>query len=446
MFGGLHGGGLRINRCDGILASLNNPTFSDVQVRLPSGKETLHCHRLVLAAASPVLCSKFGSEFQDAKEPLWAPDFGSGAAWTWLLRWMYGADETLPPEMIVEVLLLADRLEIQPLLASVETHDIRLRDGIVGQILEAWACPAVLEKVAARCIPSQLGCADCVERSLAGANVPNAVLFLKHVPVLTELDRLHLIQWYQRCRSDLPENWWLETVRWETWPSKALDAAHEGDLAPLELPEGVSLKWSPALQTKMRRSMFERCTRLERLGATSCQITPQGLIAHHGAPFIRPGIFHYLRERTEKLDVQLSSFREVHGLFYSSCYELFELDTHEFGTEAELNPWIAVTPERCTLRPLAVGLKHGDQPGHHVCESFALEARRRGDEWQELLRITDQPLSVKGHVFELPHSEHFFKSIRVRMISPQRRPLMVSWLEVFGHLKTDLPGWTGAAA
>ena len=59
MFGGLHGGGLRINRCDGILASLNNPTFSDVQVRLPSGKETLHCHRLVLAAASPVLCSNF---------------------------------------------------------------------------------------------------------------------------------------------------------------------------------------------------------------------------------------------------------------------------------------------------------------------------------------------------------------------------------------------------
>lgn len=48
--------------------------FSDIQVRLPGGK-MVRAHRLVLAASSPVLRSKFSSEFRDSSELLAFPSF-----------------------------------------------------------------------------------------------------------------------------------------------------------------------------------------------------------------------------------------------------------------------------------------------------------------------------------------------------------------------------------
>ena len=45
--------------------------------------------------------------------PVWVPEDGSYEAWAWLLGWIYGAEEQLPENLVVEVLVLADHFDMQ---------------------------------------------------------------------------------------------------------------------------------------------------------------------------------------------------------------------------------------------------------------------------------------------------------------------------------------------
>ncbi|CAJ1345029.1 unnamed protein product, partial [Effrenium voratum] len=283
------------NGFDGMVAELDDPDFSDIQVRLPGGK-MVRAHRLVLAASSPVLRSKFSSEFRDSSEPVWAPEDGSHEAWAWLLGWIYGAEEQLPENLVVEVLVLADHFDMQRLLRLVTAAacEVARADSVTRQILEAWACPGSLEEVARTCVPAADD-ANLVE-TLARAKVCNAVMFLKHVRVVTELDRLDMIKDYQEvvCPGTLPDNWWLNAVRWEKWNGGALDAAYGGDLTHLNLPEGISLRWTQAVQATMQHTLVRRCLMLEQHQGLASD-TP-GFIAKC-EPLSKPGIFACLKDQ-----------------------------------------------------------------------------------------------------------------------------------------------------
>ncbi|CAJ1426699.1 unnamed protein product [Effrenium voratum] len=263
-------------------------------------------------------------------------------------------------------------------------------------------------------------------------------MFLKHVQVVTELDRLDMIKDYQQvCPGTLPDNWWLNAVRWEKWNGGALDAAHGGDLTHLNLPEGISLRWTQAVQAKMQHTLARRCLMLEQHQGLASD-TP-GFIAKC-EPLSKPGIFACLKDQGVDLEVSLSSrFSETPP----EITQLFKFDTDRFGTGNALgNPWISVTPKGCRLRPCAVGLKHGYSAGNFMCKSFVFEGwPYAGSDWQELLRVTGQPLSTSGTVFEVPDAAPgvFFDSFRVRMLEPNSSKcwhLMVSWFDVFGHFVT----------
>lgn len=207
------------------------------------------------------------------------------------------------------------------------------------------------------------------------------------------------------------------------------------------------------MEKKMRRAVFERCTRLERCRALA-HLTAKGLLEHQGAPLGMPGVFAFLQDQGMKPEVALASSHPANPITQPSQslgHCLFELDTKIFGTAAEANPWITVTLKGCVLRPVAIGLKHGTTEGYDVCERWTIEARRGGGAWQQLLQRTNHRLTVAGEVFKLPASanraneeDSFFDSFRVRLESvpsTARRCLMVSWFEVFGQIRTDLAAW-----
>ena len=426
----------------GVGAELGDPDFSDIQVRLPGGK-MVHAHRLLLAAASPVLRSKFSSEFRDSSESVWAPEVGSDEAWTWLMGWIYASEEPLPESITIEIIVLADHFEIQQLLRSVTAVACTATgaDSMTRQILEVWACPDSLEEVARTCVPAAAKDEHLAE-VLARAQVCNAVMFLKHVPVASEFDRLRMIQQYQEiCQhSSLPDNWWLTAVKWHNWSGRALEAAHGGDLTQMSLPEGVSLRWSQGVQAEMQLALVRRCLMLEQHGGLASDAP--GFIASC-APLSKPGIFAFLKKQGMELEVSLSSQESRTS---SDRTLLFEFDTQVFGTlNGEAYPWVSVTPVGYRLRPCAVGLKHGLNADGCFCQSFAFEGRPfPGSEWQELLRVTGQRLSRKGTVFDIPDDVFpgtYFDSFRVRMVQTSTNntwQLFLSWFDVFGHFTADL--------
>jgi hypothetical protein len=440
----------------GLSSLLDEGQFSDIDVQLAEGK-IITAHRVLLAAASDVLKAKFSvaSPFNDAAARGWTPDVGSAAAWQWLIGWMYGRDDPLPPEMFVEVLILADQFQIKTLVRSITSLPIgNMAYNLTQQFLEAWACPEVLTNVAAECVPTVV-IDHTILACLKTANMQNLALFIKFVPGISEVERLQLLGASLRGTGTMHRTFsdcFLDVVNWDLFPADVLEAALSGDLKYFEELLGQPVSFSERLRSKIVKGLVQRCQNFE-------QKLPSCVDAHMSAfcPLPaepRAGLFAWIAEKDMGVEIELSS---AHSCVRSKGkHDLLSLNTVEYGTDQQSpmkHPWIELRSRCLSISPHGIGLKHG-WGGSDVCRTFVVEAASSGTEaWSTLLEVPNTPLIRSCQVFSIPEERalgKYFDRFRIRMTGPTSSGtwyLMVGWFDVFGTTRsTALSGFFGEAA
>jgi len=240
---------------------------------VPGARDQIFAHKAILSGVSDVLRAQFTGRFSDSRCATWTPEVGSADAWRWTLRWIYGYEEILPSLLLVEVLLISDRYQIESLSTAITLHPTDdIAEDVVFSILSAWACPEALAVLAQRCVPLVVGSSE-VWRRMWDSSPQNAALFLRFVPVLCEMDRLRLLSGYverQQLRekdpnalSSLPDCL-FSTVAWEAFPADVLEAATRDDLTGLRAVSGLQLRPSAALREMLFRAIARRCQVLEQ--------------------------------------------------------------------------------------------------------------------------------------------------------------------------------------
>ena len=98
---------------DELLASLHDETFTDF--KLKTGDKVMQCHRLVIAAISPVLKAMLKSQMREATEKQIKLDNISPRVLNILLNYMYCGEARIPKETLKEVVEAADFLQLDEL-------------------------------------------------------------------------------------------------------------------------------------------------------------------------------------------------------------------------------------------------------------------------------------------------------------------------------------------
>mmetsp|Transcript_10118 Transcript_10118/g.22758 ORF Transcript_10118/g.22758 Transcript_10118/m.22758 type:complete len:538 (+) Transcript_10118:119-1732(+) len=453
---------------------LCDPTLSDLTVALPGGAR-VPAHRLILAARSDVLRAQFTAVYADSKDAVWSPSVGCETAWQWLLRWMYGMEDRVPVELMVDLLLLADHFQIAALTSELLKLEVRtISEAVCMQVLEAWAVPDVLVTLAGKCMPLEYRCPALWQR-LWTAQPCNAAALLRHVPVLCELDRLRLIREYIRRQGSVdtlqvPDSL-LAVIAWHRLPSHWLEEALAGQPIGVEECLGAKLQDNQRLHlaSGAAQALATRCRMLEQhlwhRGRDSNHgkvesmrwpgnvnvggyLTPLGseFLVADDAPLHAKGLFGRQVDLSVPVEVKLSQDARANP---EASTALFELGTPYFGTGSTELGWIEVSCSVCSICPTHFGLKHGRRDDSQVCHTYVIEAETADAEWVELLQRSHKPLQRSGEVIPVPADVvegRFFRRFRVRMTRPNNHldgALMLSWFEVWGTFRTPLHHYVG---
>jgi len=400
------------NDFSGLRPFLEDGALSDITVALPDGK-VIRAHRVILAASSDVLKAKFVDDFHDSSEQVWAPGVGSSSTWQWVLGWMYGSEEPLPADDVVEAVLLADHFQMTGLLAKITALPLHeMAQEIAQQLLQAWACPNILMPLAQWCVP--LVAHDPMIWGLIHQSRPQHVaLFVRFLPVLSEADRLSLLGDYLRMqeRDQTFPDAFVDAVSWDSFPVNMIEAALGGDFTEFETLAGVPMRASSIMREALHAASLHRCRSLELICDGRCpqqEVTRQRgerYLLSLGTDLLAPpaegvatGLFALLSGRQLGVDIHLSSRHNDNATDHTV---LFRLDTTHFGTgnQSEVDPpWIEVYSSSCVIRPLAVGLKHG-WSNYDCCRSFVVEAASgSGGEWRSLVEHVELSLKADGEV------------------------------------------------
>lgn len=439
----------------GLAQILKDGKFSDLTIDLghlggaggPGGP--IRAHRVVLASASDVLRAQLEGTFGDNKDR-WQPDCGSFGAWRWIISWIYGNVEALPWDLLVEILVVADRFGIQALVSAIMDLDVSSKaEEILEQFLEAFALPEVVAKLATRCLP-QVVLSNSLWKRVAAAQFSNVVLVVKHLrltpldevldPQLAEECRLRLLGESFKDKEDVAmPDCFIDAIRWEVFPSQTLKAAFFGDLRYFEELLGRPWQRTERMNKVLVDALARRCERLEtRLDVMKVR-TPQ------------PGLFAKFLEKG--LDVKISLSTQLSCMARAPLHVLLQPTRKVFGTLSQTEddlPWIEISCPEVLVRASAVGLQHGWSDNGHRCRAFVVEARRcpsAGQEatsWRPLLQM-ERLLLDEGEVIQIPSDgtdgkePEFFNNFRVRMTGRTTAytwHLMLSWFEIFGKVMT----------
>lgn len=438
----------------GSLASMfDEQHFSDISIKLADGT-SVYAHRVVLAAASRVLQAKFTSAFKDSLEQTWSPDVGSAVSWRWLIGWMYGRAGPLPLALLVEVLVIADRFEIGALCEIITSLSVDgFEEQLIGQLLHIWATPDILRNIAVKCVPAVALDREFISH-LQAAKFENALAILTFAPVWSETERLRLIG---LCLQGPRENSatfsgpCFDAVRWEAFPSPALQAACCGNFAYFEKILGHAIPpVSDCTKQQFCKALGQRCLELERHVMSNCAPLESLQLAELGserpvpsAPC--PGLFAKLQNLG--VEASLSSVHKGNG-FIAPAAVLLTTSRDSFGTNDQRNsdePWISLkAPSGLCVRPQAIGLMHGWSESD-FCKHFVVEASLNDGEWVPLLTCSETPLSEHGEWLEIPeedsHAGKYFDRFRIVMKGPNssgRWYLMVGWFDVVGTVASKL--------
>lgn len=441
----------------GLAQILKDGKFSDLTIDLghlsgpgPVGHVVpIRAHRVVLASASDVLRAQLEGTFGDDKD-CWQPDCGSFGAWRWIISWIYGNVEPLPWDLLVEILVVADRFGIQALVSAIMDLDVSSKaEEILEQFLDAFALPEVVAKLATRCLP-QVVLSNSLWKRVASAQFSNVVLVVKHLR-LTPLDEVLDPKLAEECRLRLlgesfkdKENvampdCFIDAIRWEVFPSQTLKAAFFGDLRYFEELLGRPWQRTERMNKVLVDALARRCERLEtRLDVMKVRRPQAGLFAK----FLEKG-----------LDVKISLSTQLSCMARAPLHVLLQPTRKVFGTLSQTEddlPWIEISCPEVLVRASAVGLQHGWSDNGHRCRAFVVEARQcpsQGQEatsWRPLLQM-ERLLLDEGEVIQIPsdgtdgQEAEVFNNFRVRMTGRTTAytwHLMLSWFEIFGKVMT----------
>ncbi|CAK9103803.1 Hypothetical protein (Fragment) [Durusdinium trenchii] len=433
------------NDFGGLTLMLKSGKFSDLTVDL--GSESIRAHRVLLASASDVLRAQLDGTFADKKDS-WRPDGGSAGAWRWIISWIYGNVEPLPWELLVEILVVADRFGIQALVKAIMDLDVSGKaEEILEQFLDAFALPDVVTKLAMKCLP-QVILSNSLWKRVAAAEFTNVALVVKHLR-LTPLDEVLDPQLAEECRlkllgesfkekeGDLPDCF-IDAIRWDVFPSAILKVAFFGDLGYFE--KLLGRPWRPRSE-RMHQALVNALT-------TRCENLETRLDVPRDAP--RPGLFAKFLEKGITVRISLST--QLSCMASAPLHVLLQQNKKVYGTrcQSEENlPWIEICSPDVLVDVHAIGLQHGWPDNGHRCRSFVVEARRSSGvneeeiQWTRLLKMDDRRLLDEGEVIQIPKGSsdqrEAFNCVRIRMTGPTTSytwHLMVSWFEVFGKVKT----------
>merc|ERR1711862_715726 len=127
--------------------------------------------------------------------------------------------------------------------------------------------------------------------------------------------------------------------------------------------------------------------------------------------------FAQIKDESGKVDIRMASQYSRNS---GDPYVLLSPGTKLFGTQKTPGPpntWIELSTD-FLFAPRGVGLQHGRNDGHHVCNSFVIEAALDEGPWTELLTKQEQ-LTPQGTIYRIPPTdaaERRFSRIRIRML------------------------------
>merc|ERR1712232_186110 len=313
---------------------------------------------------------------------------------------------------------------------------------LTKQLLEAWACPEVLTHVAAECVPAVI--IDCALLAhLQEANAQNLALFIKFVPGISEVERLHLLGASLRGTGTMHRTFsdcFCDVVNWDLFPADVLEAGFSGDLKYFEELLGQSVPFSERLRIKLLKALVSRCQKLEQQLPSCTDAHMSALCPLPTEP--RAGLFSWIAEKNMGVEVELSSAHSCNHL--RGKHALLSLDTLEYGTNQQSSlqqPWIELKSRSLSINPHGIGLKHG-WGASDVCRTFVVEAAFGAEKWSTLLEFSNRPLKNNCEVFPIPEeksSGKYFDRFRVRMAGPSSSGtwyLMVGWFDVFGTTRS----------
>lgn len=423
----------------GLPSMLTSGLFSDLTVRLADGT-MLQAHRVLLAAASEVLKTKFSGSFCDSSDTVWSPEVGSVRAWQWLFGWMYGSVEILPLDLFIEMLILADHFQINALVEQIQSlprENVTPELGI--QVLHAWALPSVVSDIAKECVPSVL-----IDRSvlaeLRRANLPNVALFVSSLTLTFGDDYLTLLGTSLRRtnadRLSFPSMFY-DVVPWHKFPAEILQAGLTGDVKHFERGLGASMPFSDYLKGLLVTALVLRCKKLEE-GTTPVPSLPFTIQTPPGDAY--QGILAKLASfDATQVVVKLSSSHQSNPK--NDPLALLTLRAKSFGTmdqSAQHEPWIEIRAESLAIKPHGIGLTHGWK-GSDFCRTYVVEATLDNGPWVTLIKAEDTPLSKASSVFDISAvdvaQQKYFNRFRIRMTGPtdiNTWYLMVAWFDIFG--------------
>lgn len=421
------------------VSSLLDGYMSDIVIKCRDGC-SISAHRILLAACSDVFKAKFSANFKDAHQEEWCPEVGSSKAWQWLLGWVYGRDDPLPVEMLVEMLVLADMLQITPLVKHITELDIAaVAEEVRHQFLSVWACPPVLAEFFKTRFPS----VDLDETDwalLQDATFPVASLFISRVQGISESDRLSLLGKLCSSHGQFP-TCFVEAVEWHQFPATLLEAGLSGDFGWCgEVTSRclhAAVDTQPLIKEVLLKAIVLRCQNLEREQPLKRMVPTT----------VCTGLFADIAQKGAKIQVLLSSSHSCNA--HASANALFDTSKTHFGTDDSLaasSTWIEVATEDTSIQPHAVGLGHGWTSDKDICKNFVIEAACLDSdaEWAQILRCSNEILSDGGRIFPIPTSADidvaYYSRFRIRMTGPNScgNPyLMIGWFELFGKSRSN---------
>lgn len=427
------------NDMSGFQPMLATGLLADFTITLENGHR-FRTHKVVLAAASGMLRAKFESNLCDAATSVWTSDVGSQGAWTWILGWIYGSKDPLPDDLVIEIVVLADYLQMNHLVQAIKDVDMSHIEPELGiQLLKVWAIPSAVEHLLARCVPL-LPINLRLLRELKEAPLENFVQVVRCLSLESEADRLQLVGWkLQRTPMGTFSDDLLSAIAWDAFPADVLQACWEGDASYFEQFLNQSITVTSAMKSAVVQAIFHRCRKHEE------RLQPQAIISRLDLPLPSrpgPGIFAKLLALGREPEVLLSSQHACNKGKEPTA--LCQLSTTEFGTGQQSpgsEPWIEVRTGPVGLKITGVGLKHGWRLFLDQCKTFSIEAAAADGVWHELLFCSDVPLSQAGGIFPVAECSSWFDRVRIRMRGPTSSDtwtLMVAWFEVFGTAATSV--------